>query len=71
MMRFHGVATKYLERYRHLTPENCLLEAAGRPSRKLMGHSLAVTLQKYRGEGYLTAACFIVRLRSSHGSRPI
>jgi transposase-like protein len=47
MIRFHGVATKYLknylgwrrllERYRDLTPEYCLLEAAGRPPQQLIG----------------------------------
>jgi transposase-like protein len=47
MARFHGVATKYLknylgwrrelERYRNLTPEDCLLEAIGRTSQQLIG----------------------------------
>src|SRR5680860_147320 len=47
MIRFHGVATKYLknylgwrrllERYRELTPEYCLLEAAGRAPQQLTG----------------------------------
>jgi transposase-like protein len=47
MIRFHGVATKYLknylgwrrllERYRELTPEYCLLEAAGRVPQQLIG----------------------------------
>ncbi|UQG56184.1 MULTISPECIES: IS1595 family transposase [unclassified Marinobacter] len=47
MIRFHGVATKYLknylgwrrllERYPELTPECCLLEATGRVSQQLIG----------------------------------
>ena len=47
MIRFHGVATKYLknylgwrrllERYREPTAECCLLEAAGRVSQQLIG----------------------------------